>query len=345
MLQSSNTVLVSNIDLKTTYAGTEVIADLTNGEIFMETQDGKIVNEDGDLTGATAIRFGLKTSQTISYTDVSGASQTRPFVKYTPYIKKGSVRSFVINNYAAPTEEVIVADLSSSTVVAGMRYVVRVVYRDLYEHPGQFTKTYEIKARSTSVNDLLQDIKGRILKDTGRRIDVATTLADGTTSSTSAAVKLVLTAKAKNDNEGKESINIYTQVCMELGMWYTNPAATGFGSKIKEQIPSITITKTVKASPGKGYWKQVRDREQAALAYKGFAYRNVWPYSQMKPTLEAGGSDLSSPITYDSLVVEFENKYLTPDNQLNSTTKQAVELYFKTGSTRKIETWFSTFAA
>ena len=350
MMQNVNKVLVSNIDLKTSYAGTEVLSsetDIPVGEIFLENEKGQLIVADGGVTAAKAIRIGIKTAETLtvdSYLGATVAEATPNVCIYTPFIQKGKVTKATFTEYVAPVEDKITFDFSSASVVItpGNRYVVRFIYRDLYEHPGQFTKTYEVIALTNSVNDLIQALAARINKDMGRRITVATTLVDGTTSSTSAAVKLIATAKAKTDNEGKESINPYTQVSMTAVVYYTNPSATGFASKIKYPIANVVNTKVQGTAP-KGYWKQVRDAEQAALAYKGITYRTSWPYSLLKPAIVA-----DSAITYDSYIIEFENRYLTPDNQHNQTTRQTVELHFKAtaGDTaKKIVTWLNTFTA
>lgn len=330
MMQNVNTVLVGNATQKTSYAGTETVAGLGAGEIFMEDQNGVIINATGDVTAATAVRFGLKTGNTLTYTDLSGNEASVNEIKYSAFIKKGSIKKVTKQEYTAPAEDSILFDFTGVTPVVGNRYVVRFIYRDLYEHPGQFTKTYEVIATTNVLADLVAALKNRINKDMGRRITIS--------SGDSYATNFTATAKVKNDNEGKESINIYTQVSMTAVAYYTNPSATGFASKVKYPIASLDISKTT-GNPGKGFWKQVRDVEQAALAYKGITYRTSWPYSLLKPTLK-----VDETLTYDSMIIEFENTYLTPDNQLNSHTKQTVEIYTKAaGTANAIEGFVTSF--
>ena len=331
MLQNVNTVLVgattaapdSGTGATAVYAANyNTVAEFNAGEVFLVDEKMNLIATNAEAVAAKEVRFALKTADTTEVVAQDGTVATTNIIKYSAPIKRNSIKKAVYNVYAAPTEDKIVFDFDTFTPEVGRRYVVRFIYRDLYEHPGQFTKSYEVIATTTSLNDLLQALKARINKDMTRRINVITTTdIDETTDVTSAAVKLIATAKAKNDNEGKESINIYTQVSMTAVMWYTYPSATGFASKVKYQVPGLEITKTA-GGPGKGYWKAVRDREQAALAYKGITYRTTWPYSLLKPTLKVSESG-----TYNSLIVEFENQYLTPDNQVNSHTKQAVEIY------------------
>lgn len=333
MMKHANTVLVgktaaapaSGSGSTAVYATNyDTVAEFTSGEIFLVDEKMNLIATNAQAIAAKEVRFALKTADTFDYADTTGAVTTAPVIKYSAPIKRGSIKSAVYGAYSAPTEDKILFDFTDVVPVIGNRYVVRFIYRDIYEHPGQFTKTYEVIATTTDINDLIQGIKSRINKDYGRRINViATTAADtgNTTDVTSSAVKLLATAKVKNDNEGKESINIYTQVSMKAVAYYTNPSATGFASKNKYPIASLDITKT-QGGPGKGWWKIVRDREQAALANKGITYRTTWPYSLLKPALNVIEGE-----TYDQLVVEFENQYLTPDNQRNSNTSQTSEIY------------------
>ena len=126
-----------------------------------------------------------------------------------------------------------------------------------------------------------------------------------------------LTAKVKDDNEGKESINLYSQVSVDAFVWKTIP--NGLLSNVMYPVAGLSITKT-QGTPGKGNAKIVRDREQAALGYKGITFRTHWPV--IKPELNV---DLSA--TYDTMVIENWNRYQSPDNQYVKTTPMATELY------------------
>lgn len=323
MLQHVNTVIVgktaaapdSGTGATAVYAANyNTVAEFSAGEVYLVDEKMNLIATHANAIAAKEVRFALKTDKTTTYTDTTGADQTATVIKYSAPIKKGSIKSAKYNVYTAPVEDSITFDFTGVTPVIGNRYVVRFIYRDIYEHPGQFTKTYEVIATTAVLADLIAALKNRINKDMGRRITLSSTDAYAT--------NFKATAKAKTDNEGKESINPYTVVRMTAVAYYTNPSATGFASKIKYPIASLDITPNTDSTPGKGYWKQVRDAEQAALAYKGITYRTAWPHSLLKPELlvEVDG-------TYDSLVVEFENKYLTPDNQTNSNTMQAAEVY------------------
>ena len=57
--------------------------------------------------------------------------------------------------YAAKVESTVSFDWTGVTPVPGYRYVIRLIYKDLYEHPGQFTHTYEHIATATDTIDTI----------------------------------------------------------------------------------------------------------------------------------------------------------------------------------------------
>ena len=125
----------------------------------------------------------------------------------------------------------------------------------------------------------------------------------------------------KTDNEGLDSLNYYSQVSMEATMYAQD--TTSLLLNQPKAIPSLTITKT-QGTPGNGNAKIIRDRENAALGYKGIINRMYWPV--IKPTLSV---DLAA--TYDELIIENDNHYLSNDNQYTKNTPIATELYVNAG--------------
>lgn len=306
MMQYVNTVLVGKTQGTTISQNT--VNEMAAGSIVMVDADGVLIKTTADAEAADVIKLGLITDRVINYTTPAGAAATIKDVVYSNYIPKNSVKSMVKTSFAATVEDKITFNFGSFTPVKGHRYVLRIVYKDLYEHPGQYTHTYEVVCKGTDLKaDIIDKFVALINKDIRRRC-VATS-----TSST-----IVLTAMPKDDNEGKESINIYTRVIMEATMYYTDPSAVGFASKNKYPLIGLTITKAA-GTDGKGNPKIVRDREQAALGYKGILNRTWWPI--IKPELNV---DLSK--SYDSIVIEFEPTHANAEDSFRK-TKQSVEVY------------------
>ena len=219
-----------------------------------------------------------------------------------------------MGDYEAPVEEKIEIDLTSATVVIGHRYVLRIVYKDMYEAPGQFTHTYEAIATTETADDLGNALLKKINKHANRRVNA-----------TFASHKLTLTALPKDDNEGVYSLNEYSVVSMEASLYVTIPGA--LLSNVPEAVPGATITKTA-GKPGKGYWKQVRDMEVRMLGYKGHVFTDAYPAIEPKRNVEEGS-------TYDYFTIENDNLYLSPDNQYIKTTPLTTEVYIEHNTTNK----------
>ena len=398
MLNHVNTVLIGT-NCPATYSNE---AALAKGDVALFDGNKKLLTSAAEAEAASAVYVGVA-ADTYSVTDNAGTLTTKREIKFSMPIQKGSKPTMVYADYVAPTEDAIEIAFSGSTIEIGHRFVLRLVYGDIYEAPGQFTHTYEVIATSTSTADLAAAFLAKINKHVSRRVDASIYagvkatkaiggitfeavnagvagnsitvqfLAAGTAaisvtgnaivitpatgaltlaaiqaqiagSTTAAALvkatagtasgaavpatnlaggidatlsTLKLTAKVKDDNEGKESINVYSQVSVDAFVWKTIP--NGLLSNVMYPVAGLAITKT-QGTPGKGNAKIVRDREQAALGYKGITFRTHWPV--IKPELNV---NLSA--TYDTMTIENWNSYQSPDNQYVKTTPLATELY------------------
>lgn len=306
MLNHVNTVLIGS-NCPASYTNADA---LSAGDVALFDENKKILTSDGAAALASAIYIGVcKGSEAV--TDNTGSLVTKKIIAYSNKVEKGSSPRMEFNDYVAAAEDIISFNLASVVPVVGYRYVVRVIYNDIYEHPGQFTHTYEVIAKTTTPADLVTAFKAKINKHTNRRVNATNVV----------ATTLVITAMTKTDNEGLDSLNYYSQVSMEATMYAQD--TTSLLLNQPKAIPSLTITKT-QGTPGNGNAKIIRDRENAALGYKGIINRMYWPV--IKPTLSV---DLAA--TYDELVIENDNHYLSNDNQYTKNTPIATELYVNAG--------------
>lgn len=303
MLNHVNTVLIGT-DTPESY--TKVDA-LTKGQIALFDQNRAIVKDANEAKAASSLYIGVCEGEEDVYS-VEGIKSTKPIIRFSMPIMKGSKPNMVFNEYAAAVEDKIIIAATNVVPEVGHRYVLRLVYTDIYEAPGQFTHTYEVIAKSTNATDLIKAFENKINKHKEARV-VAT----------SSAAELTLNAKEMPYNEGIMLDSNYSQVSVEAFMWKTIPS--GSLSNAMYPITNLTISKT-QGNPGKGNPKIVRDRENAALGYRGITHRANGIYPYIAPELKA---DLSA--TYDTLSIEWDNKYLSDDNQYIKTTPLACELY------------------
>lgn len=302
MITHVDTVLIG----KTCPASYTTVDSLAQGAVALFNENKSLIRNEADAVKASTVYIGVVgDNMTIALPDGTSATKCS-VVEYSNAIQKASKPSYVIGDYVAPVQEKIEINLASATVVIGHRYVLRIVYKDMYEAPGQFTHTYEVVATTEIANDLGNALLKKINKHANRRV-----------SATFAEHKLTLTALPKDDNEGVYSLNEYSVVSMEASLYVTIPGA--LLSNVPEAVPGATITKTA-GKPGKGYWKQVRDAEVRMLGYKGHVFTDAYPIVEPKRNVTEGAS-------YNYITIENDNLYLSPDNQYIKTTPLTTELY------------------
>lgn len=301
MITHVDTVLIG----KTCPAHYDTVDGLPQGAVALFDENKNLIKNEADAVNASTVYIGV-VGENMTIASPNGTSVTKRSVEYSNAIQKASKPSYVISDYVAPVEEKIEIDLTNATVVIGHRYVLRIVYKDMYEAPGQFTHTYEVIATTETANDLGGALLKKINKHANRRVNA-----------TFASNKLTLTALPKDDNEGVYSLNEYSVVSMEASLYVTIPGA--LLSNVPEAVPGVTITKTA-GKPGKGYWKQVRDMEVRMLGYKGHVFTGAYPVIEPKRNVTEGAN-------YSYITIENDNLYLSPDNQYIKTTPLTTELY------------------
>lgn len=303
MITRVGTVLIGK-NCPTSYTTADALAA---GDVAMFDQDRKIIKTAAEAVKASTLYIGVAQDK-VTVTKPDGSTEQKANIEFSNAIQKDSNPSAVIGTYVAPVQEKIVITLTNATIVAGNRYVLRIVYKDMFEDPGQFTHTYEVFAESATAADLAAAIVKKINKHANRRVQA----------SNSAAV-ITLTAMEKDDNEGVYSINEYSVVSMDASLYETIPGA--LLSNFPKAVAGVTIVKTP-GNPGKGYWKQVRDREARQMGYKGHVFTGAYPEVEQVRKVVAGD-------TYDYATIENDNLYLSNDNQYIKTTPILTELYVK----------------
>lgn len=303
MLNHVNTVLIA----KTAPASFSTADALADGAIALFDENKKILTSTALAAAAKSIYVGVCEGKEDVY-DQNGAKSTKPVIRFSMPIQKGSNPTLVVTPFVAKAEDKIVITATNVAPEVGHRYVLRLVYNDIYEAPGQFTHTYEVIAKTTAPKDLVDAFVKKINKHKEARV----------TASASEAV-LTLTAKEIPYNEGITLDHGYTQVSVEAFMGTTIPS--GLLSNVMYPISNLTIAKT-QGTPGKGNAYIVRDREDAAMGYRGITHRANGIYPYIAPEFR---SDLSAE--YDTITMEWDNKYLSDDNQYIKTTPLAVEMY------------------
>lgn len=305
MITKVDTVLIGKA-CPSAYTNVDALA---TGDVALFDQNKTLIKAAADAAKATSIYIGVAQDK-VNVTKPDGTVEQKANIEFSNEIQKDSKPSAVIGEYVAPVQEKYTITLTDATITAGNRYVLRIVYKDMFEDPGQFTHTYEVFADSSDATALAKAIVAKINKHANRRVQAS-----------NAAAVITLTAMPKDDNEGVYSLNEYSIVSMEASLYYTIPGA--LLSNQPALVPGATIVKTA-GNPGKGFWKQVRDREVRQMGYKGHVFTGAYPTVEQARKVVAGE-------TYDYATIENDNKYLSNDNQYIKTTPLTTELYVKAG--------------
>lgn len=301
MLQSVHSVLIG----KTCPASYTTADALAAGDVALFNENKALIKTAAEAATASSLYVGVAGSK-INVTMPDGSVAQKANIDFSNEIKKNSKPSAVIGEYVAPVEEKIVITLTDATIVAGNRYVLRIVYKDMYEAAWQFTHTYEVYAESATAADLAAAIVKKINAHKNRRVQA-----------TVSSAVITLTAMPKDDNEGVDSLNEYSVVTMEASLYETIPGA--LLANQPKAVASATIAKTV-GNPGKGYWKQVRDAEVRNMGYKGHVFTGAYPSVEQTRKVVEGAE-------YDYAIIENDNLYLSNDNQYIKTTPLTTEVY------------------
>ena len=302
MITSVHTVLIG-----TKCPDSYTTADALNaGEVALFDQNKAILKTAAEAAKASSLYVGVA-GEKINVTMPDGNVAQKANIEFSNEIQKSSKPSAVIGQHVEPTQDKVVITLTNATIVAGHRYVLRVLYKDIEANNFQFTHTYEVYAESNEAQKLAEAFVKKINAHKNRRIQAEN--AD--------AAVLTLTAMVKDDNEGVYSLNEYSVVDMEVSLYHTVPGA--LLANQPEAVSGATIAKTP-GNPGKGFWKQVRDAEVRYMGYKGHVFTGAYPKVEQARKVVEGTS-------YDYAVIENDNLYLSNDNQYIKTTPLTTEVY------------------
>lgn len=301
MITSVHTVLIG-----TKCPASYTTADALNaGEVALFDQNRAILKTAAEAAKASSLYVGVAGPK-INVTMPNGTVAQKANIEFSNEIQKSSKPSAVIGANVAPTQDKVVVTLTNATVVAGHRYVLRVLYKDIEANNFQFTHTYEVYAESNEAQKLAEAFVKKINAHKNRRIQAQ-----------NAEAVLTLTAMVKDDNEGVYSLNEYSVVDMEVSLYHTIPGA--LLANQPEAVAGATIVKTP-GKPGRGFWKQVRDAEVRYMGYKGHVFTGAYPEVEQARKVVEGTK-------YDCAVIENDNLYLSNDNQYIKTTPLTTEVY------------------
>lgn len=287
---------------------------LADGEILVLDKYFKIAPIDVDKEDTDVIYICQGTGETFDYTDETGTAVTGARkVKISNPIKGADVLRYTGKAYTAKAEKTATVDLTGLTPVVGTEYIIRIVYKDINEHPGQFTQTYRYVSTTPTLDTFGAALVAKINKHKGAR--VTATYTDGTDA-------ILLTAKAIPECTGSlKDIDAFSMVDFEAFFVYVD--TKGNWVTIPSTVTSVTYTGP---TYGSGNWEQIRDMEKADLAYTG-------PMNKTKFPVQSPDSEVVQSTCYDLITIDHEAEYLSPDNQYVKKAPLSTNIALATAST------------
>jgi len=273
------------------------------GELFVLDKNKQILAAGATIADTDTIYIGQVLADTYSYvtegtsTSVTGVKR----VQYSDAIVADKVRNYKGRAYSAAVEQVVTISITSFTPVVGTEYVIRIVYTDTYEKPGQVTQSYRYVATTAVWADLVTAFISLINSDTHRRV-----IASGSTT-------LILTGRVMpyDVSDSVNAIDEYYQVNFKAFLYSGN-----FGDAV--------VTYTTRPFPGNGTWQRVRDAEKFAQSNRGVRNRTLFPV--ITPVMQVVNGS-----TYNCVIIEHDKPYIAPDNYDKRTT-ETTEIYIPVGA-------------
>lgn len=277
-----------------------IVQEAAAGEVVVLDKNKEVMAAGATYSDTDTIFICAGTGDTFDYTNEQGTEVTdaRKMFVSDP-IEGALVKSYVGSAYTASSEQVTNLTLPSITVSAGTEYILRIVFKDLDEHPGQFVQTYRYIALSTDSDedDIGNALAALVTADKGRR--VTCTYTDGTN-------VLALTGK---------SIPECTSTLTDIDeFWMVEfDAFLNYVDSNGNWADAGATKATTAAVYGSGNWEQIRDIEKHGKAYRGVT--NLTHFPVLTPDFLTVKDE-----TYDMIVIEHDKSYRSPDNQYGKET-------------------------
>lgn len=288
------------------------LQSLVEGEILIVDKNKSVlaVNADyveGSATDTIYVIEGL--GETVSVTPESGSAITIRKVLTSDPIEGKNVIAYVGEYCEAKTEQVITFDLTSVTPVAGTVYLIRVVYKDMHEHPGQYTATYRVTSSDTNRDTLGADFVTKIMAHSGRRISAAYNSTTDVLTLTGLPIPECTSSLSDIDKFKMVEFDAFLNYVDSDGNW-------------QEFVAKASDTA---AYFGEGTWEQVRDAEKFELGYLGVTNQTKFPV--IKPDMRTVKDE-----SYDTIVIEHYKSYVAPNNQGAEKTPLRTVIYIPCGA-------------
>jgi len=321
MIDRTNKVLIGkDIDRDAqVVAGASIVTisastGLADGEIVVLDKNKNVLAAGATVSDSDTIYVCQGVTETFNYTPESGSAVTGARkILYSDPIKSGYVSKFLGRAHTVKAEQTASVDLTGMTPVVGTEYLVRIIYKDIKEHPGQFTHTYRYVSTTATLDTFGAAVAAKINAHAGRRVSATYTTGTDVLLLTALEIPDCCTALTDIDEFSMVDFDVVFVYVASTGVWTTWPS---------------TVTTITYAGPtyGSGNWEQVRDKEKLAKAYLGNTNKTWFPIKEKE-------FETVVDETYDCVIIEHSVPYRAPNNQGYEVTPVTTEIYIPNTAT------------
>jgi len=280
---------------------------LQDGDVVILDKNMKVLTPGSTVADTDTIYVAMGHSVTYTVVNEAGTSIAARKIKLSDPIKANYIKKYSGKVHAAKAEQAWTATFTATTV--GRQYVLRIVYKDLYEHPGLYTQTYNYTATATDQDTMGAALVALVNGDSNCRVTAAYTAGSDA---------FVLTAKAiPGCTTGLSDIDEFHMVSFEPYINYVD------SNNNQQEFVDFTIATNL--STGTGTWELMRDLEKEAWAYEGVHNRTQFPVTV--PDFRTVKSS-----NYNLLIIEHDIPYKTPNNLYSETTQAKTIIAFIDGT-------------
>ena len=305
--------------------GTVVFSYLNGGTTAQDALPGEVLVLDKNMNVMTAGKTIADTdkiyiaeilSSTLSYSTASGTALTPYKVLLSDPIYGDQVMQYRGKAYSAKAEQVYTSSYTTQTITAGDEYVLRIVYKDVKQHPGQKTQTYRYITKTSLWVDLVDALAAMVTADTNARV----TMTRGSSSTTST---MIITGKAIPEcTTALTDIDEFRMVAFEVFFYWIDQTASTYHGLGPFNAVTMTAVPTITGPTyPNGSWEMVRDAEKLAKAQQFGATNKIW-FPVREPAFR---TVLNS--TYETIVIEHNRRYRSPDNDMIRFAKDETQIF------------------
>ena len=301
------------------YLGGTITEDnIADGEVAVLDKNRNPLTLGSTVNDTDTIYIAEALSTTMTYANEAGTAITARKILLSEPIRGAYVRSYSAKAFTVKAEKTATTGYLITAPTVGDEYVLRIVYKDVKEHPGQKTQTYRIVVTTaTDTNtEIITKFVALINSDPEARVTAAT-------SGSSTTQFMIITGKAIPEcTTSLNDIDAFQMVDFEVFFYWIDQTASGYHGlgPFNEVAMSADVTYTG-PTYGNGNWEQVRDAEKSVLGTQFGVTNRIW-FPVRQPDFRTVKSE-----TYDTLVIEHDAMIQTPDNGYQKLTRKATQVF------------------